>query len=309
MAIYNKIQYNTHEEWLEIKKDKLGGSEAAAALGFSPYKSPYTLWCEKTERIPNNAQDNEAMRVGRDLEEYVAQRFTEATGKKVRKCNYTFQSKKYPYAIANVDRLIVGEDAGLECKTASALTRTKYDKDDIPVQYYLQCMHYMAITGKKKWYIAVLVMGKGFYWREVERDENEISLLLEREEEFWNYVVNDQEPPIDDSNSTLETIKNLYPNSNQSTIELIDCESKIERLQTIKELMKSLKRESTQIESELRNEMQEATYGRYRTGEVSLKKQTRQSIDSKLLQELHPDIYLEVLKETTFKKLNIKENE
>ena len=166
----------------------IGGSDAAAAIGMSPWKSPYTLWCEKTGII-NNDVDNEAMRLGRDLEDYVASRFMEETGKKVHRSSFSFQNAEYPFMLANVDRIVVGEDAGLECKTTSALTRTKYDKGDIPIQYYVQCMHYMAVTGKKKWYIAILVLGIGFYWFEVNWDDEEIANLIQAEGEFWRYVI------------------------------------------------------------------------------------------------------------------------
>jgi len=167
----------THEEWLEGRLKGIGGSDAGAILGLNEYKSAYTLWCEKTGRISNNI-DNEAMRLGRDLEDYVAKRFEEATGKKVRRSGFSYQSKEYPFMLANVDRLIVGEDAGLECKTANMLTKTKYDKGDIPANYYAQCMHYMAVTGLSKWYIAILVMNKGFYFFEVLRDDEEINTLI-----------------------------------------------------------------------------------------------------------------------------------
>lgn len=63
--------------------------------------------------------DNEAMRQGREFEDYVARRFTEATGKKVRRANAMFYHEKYPFMLADVDRMVVGENAGLECKTAS----------------------------------------------------------------------------------------------------------------------------------------------------------------------------------------------
>ena len=122
-CIKHKIP-SSRENWKKDRLKGIGGSDAAIALGMSPWKSQYTLWCEKTGRINNDA-DNEAMRLGRDLEDYVAKRFSEETGKKVRKSTFSFQSKEHPFMLANVDRLIVGENAGLECKTTSALTKTK----------------------------------------------------------------------------------------------------------------------------------------------------------------------------------------
>ena len=97
--------------------------------------------------------------------------------------------------LANVDRLLTDEPCGLECKTASALTRYDFENGDIPSSYYCQCMHYMAVTGFEKWYIAVLVMGKGFFWYEINRNEEEIEALINKidiVEESMVYEDNDK---------------------------------------------------------------------------------------------------------------------
>ena len=107
-------------------------------------------------------EDNEAMRQGRDLEDYVAKRFCEATGLKVRRSNMMYRSTENPFMIADVDRLIVGRDAGLECKTASAFNADKWKDGRIPPHYLIQCLHYMAVTGKREWYIAVVILGRDF---------------------------------------------------------------------------------------------------------------------------------------------------
>ena len=111
----------SREKWLALRRGSIGGSDAGALLGLNPFNSPYSLWAEKTGKvIPEDISDKEAVRLGNDLEEYVAQRFAEATEKKVRRCNAILKNTDYPYAHANPDRLIVGEDAGLECKTTSS---------------------------------------------------------------------------------------------------------------------------------------------------------------------------------------------
>ncbi len=193
----------------------------------SPYATPYTVWADKTGRIPA-VEDNEAMRQGRDLEEYVAYRFCEETGKRCRRKNailkntdYPFahanvdrwvvsenaglercrrknailKNTDYPFAHANVDRWVVSENAGLECKTTTTLSLKKFKNGEFPDTYYCQCMHYMAVTGADRWYLAVLVLGRDFMVFTIERDEEEITSLMEQEESFWRYVENDEEPP------------------------------------------------------------------------------------------------------------------
>ena len=76
----------SREEWLKMRKEGLGGSDAGAVCGLNPYASPMSVYQDKTSPAISD-QDNEPMRQGRDLEDYVARRFTEATGLKVRRSN------------------------------------------------------------------------------------------------------------------------------------------------------------------------------------------------------------------------------
>ena len=142
-----------HEVWLENRRKGIGGSDAGSICGLNPYSSAIAVFQDKTQPLTEKP-DNESMRQGRDLEEYVARRFMEETGKKVRRANAIFYKEEQPFMLANVDRLIVGENAGLECKTASAYSADKWKDGHIPESYEIQCHHYMAVTGADAWYIA-----------------------------------------------------------------------------------------------------------------------------------------------------------
>ena len=132
-----------HEEWLRYRKKGIGGSDAGAICGVNKYRSAVSVFLDKTTEQTSEF-DNEAMRQGRDLEQYVAERFCEETGKKVRRANAIFSHSELPFMLANVDRLVVGENAGLECKTASAFSADKWADGSIPPEYEVQCNHYMA---------------------------------------------------------------------------------------------------------------------------------------------------------------------
>ena len=118
------------------------------------------------------------MRQGRDLEEYVASRWAEETGKKIQRINAMLYRDTYPFAHADIDRWVRGENAGLECKTTSVMNLKHFRGGDFPANYYVQCVHYMAVTGADRWYLAVLVFGQGFYHFTIERDEAEIAALM-----------------------------------------------------------------------------------------------------------------------------------
>ena len=183
------------EEWLRYRKQGICGSDAGAIAGMNPYVSAFSVYQDKiADEIIENP-DNEAMKQGRDLEEYVARRFCRETGKKVKRANYIFQNEKYPWMIADFDRLIVGEKAGLECKTVSPYSEDKWKDGNVPLSYLMQVQHYLAVSGYDCWYIAALIYGRDFIIRKIERDEDLIASLIKIEEYFWFERIKNKKPP------------------------------------------------------------------------------------------------------------------
>lgn len=201
----------SREAWLEARRGSIGGSDAAAILGLNPYSSPYALWAEKTGAIePEDISDKEPVRLGVYLEDYVARRFTELTGKRVRRENYILKNPAYPWAHANVDRLIIGEKSGLECKTTSEINLKRFRGGEYPENYYCQCMHYMAVTGYPKWYLAVLIGNREVRVFELLRDEDEIAALMDAERQFWGKVTSGTPPETDGLQATGDTLDALH---------------------------------------------------------------------------------------------------
>ena len=96
----------SREEWLRYRKNGLGGSDAGTVCGFNPYRSAIHVYYDKTSDSIEQ-EDNEAMRQGREFEEYVAKRFTEATGKKVRRANAMLYDEQHPFMLADVDLSLI----------------------------------------------------------------------------------------------------------------------------------------------------------------------------------------------------------
>lgn len=292
----------SRDKWLEIRRESIGGSDAGALLGLNPFKSPYALWAEKTGKaIPEDISDKEAVRLGNDLEEYVAQRFTEATGKKVRRCNAIIKNTDYPFAHANPDRLIVGEDAGLEIKTTSSWeTLKKCREGKFPDTWYAQCVHYMLVTGAKKWYLAVLCFGHGFFWFEIERDDAEIAALAKAESEFWGKVKNDIAPPVDGMDSTTGAIKAVFPQSRSGmSVDLTPMMAEIAAWRATKAQIKTLEAQLTEQQNRICTYMGQAESGICGDHKVSWKTQTRRTFDTKRFAADHPHISLEMYYKTT----------
>ena len=224
----------SNTEWLRLRKSGIGGSDAGAICGVNPYSSAMKVFRDKCSDVVE-ALDNEAVRIGHDLEDYVAQRFMEATGLKVRKSNFMYRSKEHPYMIADVDRLVVGEDAGLECKTASAYSADKWEDGNIPLHYVMQCYHYMAVTGRRTWYIAAVILGKEFIYRKLEWDDGLIGKLTQMEEDFWvNHVMKGAIPPPDGSKACDEVLAQYFHTARkESRIELVGFDEKLKRREEI----------------------------------------------------------------------------
>ena len=206
----------------------IGGSDVSAILGLNPYKTAHDLWLEKTgQREPDDLEGNEAVEWGNRLEDLVAEKFAEETGKRVRRNNRTLRSKLYPYMIAHLDREVVGERSILECKTLGAWHKTEEwgeaGTDNVPDRYLLQCQHYLAVSGRDLAYLSVLIGGRNFRTYIIQRDQDLIDMLVKAEGEFWQHVL-DMTPPVFDptAEGAFEAIKKLYPGTNGQTIALPD---------------------------------------------------------------------------------------
>ena len=293
-----KVKTANHEEWLKLRSRYIGGSDAAAVVGLNAYASPYSLWAEKTGRVPGFA-GNLATEVGTFLEEFVAQKFAQETGKKVRKCNQSFLNTQYPFAIANIDREIVGEDAGLEIKTTDTLNMKKFRGGEYPENYYAQMVHYLAVTGKQRWYLAVLIGNKEFKWFTLERDEAEITALMTAEEEFWKLVEMDTPPAVDGTAATTGAIGAIYANSNDGVADLTAHNADIARYIELGNQIKELEAQRDEAANRVKEFLGECGSGECEGFRVSWKSQTRRTFDSKRFAKENPDIDLSDYYKTT----------
>ena len=294
----------SHEEWLALRHKYIGGSDAAAVVGLNSYMSAYSLWAEKTGRLPG-FEGNLATQVGTYLEDFVAQKFAQETGKKVRKCNQSWFNDQYPWAIANIDREIVGEDAGLEIKTTSELNMAKFKGGEYPSNYYVQCMHYLAVTGKKKWYLAVLIGNREFKWFTIERDEDEINALMDAERTFKMYVDNDTPPMADGASSTADTLSTLYPNSRDMAIGIGSFERDLDNYFRLKKQADELDEQINGIANRIKAHLGECERGEGEKYKVSWKTQSRSTFDHKRFVANHPEMdvsqYYKTSNSRTFK--------
>ncbi len=282
------------DEWRELRKTGVGGSDAGAVVGLSPYESPYTIYHEKLSLIEPFA-GNDKTRLGNDLEEYVAKRFEEETGKKVRRLNAMLRSTERPYMLADVDRMVVGEDAGLECKTTANFEGYKFDEGEYPAYWACQCYHYMSVTGAKRWYLCVLDLSSGkLSIITIERDEGEIKALEEMEKAFWFENVERKICPAPSGNDKCDDIiAEKYPTADENapTLDLMGYSKELERLAVLKAEIKPLEDEKKAIEQTLKEALGNSSAGEYGLYKVSYKNTVSTRLDTKRLKAEMPDIY------------------
>jgi len=314
MGIYKtSTKGMTREEWLAERRKGIGGSDAAAIVGLNDYVTPFALWADKTGKLPEKP-DSEAMRQGRDLEEYVAHRWCEATGKRVKRDTHIIRNTMYPFAHANIDRWVNRENAGLECKTTSIMNLKKFKDGNYPATYYTQCVHYMAVTGAKRWYLAVLVLNQGFYEFTIERDEDEIRTLMQLEKEFWGSVVSGTPPPVDGKPVTTDALTALYKGGDDEGVELFGRDGAIQNYMKWKKEIELMKCELEGLKQLIMQDMGDHEKGYTGKYTVSWKPQTRTSYDMALLAKENPGLDLSKYAKATasrpfiIKEIKAKEN-
>ena len=295
------------ETWLRARKKGITGTDAGAIAGMNPYKSSFSVYQEKVSEEVTEVEDNERMREGRDLEAYVAQRFTEATGLKTRRALAVFQNEKHPVLLADYDRLIVGQRAGLECKTVSPYAAGQWANEKIPMHYLMQVQHYLAVSGYDCWYLAALIFGQELIIHKIPRDEELIRSLITIEERFWKENVEKKIPPEPDgSDDYTKMLERKYHSDREKEIQLFGFDSKLRRRDEIDELMERLTAEKTKIDQEIKSRMGEASYAKTDGYRISWTESVQNRIDTKMLKQAEPQTYERYLKQVNSRRFSVK---
>lgn len=299
----------THEEWLKARQAGVGGSDAGTILGVNKWKSKTQLFFEKVNPELKQQVDNEFIYWGNVLEDVVAKEFEARTGKKVRKNNKMLRHPEYEFMLANLDRVIVGEKALLECKTTSQYNIDQWKDDEIPASYLCQIQHYMAVTGYEKAYIAVLCGGNQFIWKEVPRDDELIEIIINAEKEFWyNNVLAGVIPEIDGSDATKDFLNHMYKDIDETEVQLSDdVETLLTALEQVKQEEKELKELKTQYENKIKHILGNNLAGKTSGYQVTWKPQVRKTLDTKKIREIYGEQLDPYYKETETRVLKIKQ--
>lgn len=315
--ISHETKSMTKEEWVEARRGGIGGSDASSVLGFNPYKSSISVYLEKIQNnnlsidlekkdgisLINKNQFKEEvsykMELGNKLEEFVAREFTLKTGKKVRNINGILKNDNYPFALANIDRAVVGEKAFLECKVTNSFSK-KLWKKEVPMHYQIQMTHYMAITGATHCYVAALIGNEDLVIHKIYRDEELISKVMDLEKRFWNEcVLGESLPNPDGSDDYSNMLQGIYKDSKKEELILFEKDDLMSRYDEVCELSKDISKEKKTIEQYIQSQMKDYEVAYLGDRKITWKTQIRNSLDSKKLKKEYPELVDRYMKTTT----------
>ena len=299
-----------YEDWLEYRRMGIGGSDASVVCGMNQYKSQVELWMEKTGQMPDS-ESGEPAYWGTILESIVRDEFTKRTGIEVIPVNQILQSEEHPFMLANLDGICQHPVYGpcvFEAKTATAYLAGEWYGENIPDAYRLQTQHYMAVTGAKGCYIAVLIGGNNFKWKFIERDDELIEILISLESRFWDHVEESMPPPLDGSDASAEFLNKRFPDSIPKTkIELPEeAYALIQQYDAVREQLDILTEQKQEAENLLKQMMGENEAGSIGDRIIIWKSITQERLDSTTLKAEHPKLYRRYANKNSYRRFTIK---
>lgn len=264
----------------------IGGSEIAAVMGMSRWCTTLQLWAEKTGKLEKeDISKKEEVELGTELEDFVAKKFERKSGLKTRITKSTYEHKKYPYLVSHIDRLIEGRSEILECKTCSAWKLKEWEGEEIPTEYVLQVQWYLGITEREKGWIACLIGGQKFVWKEILFDKELYEKMVETAVRFVEYFCKENIPPVavGDDNKILSSI---YEQKKEEAITIDESlNDLIASRELIQEKMKILESDKAQIDARIKQTIGENKLGITSKYKISWTEQKRTFVDIQKLKK------------------------
>lgn len=317
-TVFSTVKQEDDEEgWLRARTRGIGGSDVGAICGVSPFTSARQIYLNKTGQYPDSMQQNDAakdrMHFGHMLEPIVADEYSQRSGNKVIAVNATLVHKDYPWALANVDRLIIddeGKPVGiLECKTTSEYMNEEWESGEILMSYVYQLNWYLWILGLERGVFACLVGGNKFYYYDVFRNDELLeNTIIPAAKSFWfDNVLALKEPEMqatdtDFANSIYSTaVKNseiTLPDdeTNELARTVFECKAKIKELEKI----------MSEAQNRIKDRLQDNEIGYTKDFTIKWSPRSQMRVDTDKLKSDFPEIYAQVQKKIEFRAMYVK---
>ncbi len=288
----------------------LGGSDAAAVLGISPWRTPLDVYLEKVGGAPRGEFDESRLRAiarGKRMEPYVLDLLAEETGLQIIARNRRYMDNEFPFLACEVD---AEDDAGenIEIKTVSPFKAREWGEeatDEIPVHYTAQAMHGLMITGRPVCIFGVLIGGDDLRVYRVERDDETIHHLRAKEVAFWREHVQKRIPP---EPSSAQDILWLYGKDSGTAIEAsIEIKEAVQELKQLNERIKELGSQADKLRGDVELYMRDAAILAWEGKPLlTWKTQKASRFNHAQFKKDHADLFAQYQKITTSRVMRIK---
>lgn len=187
---------------LKELKNGIDGLDIAAIMGLDRNRSLGHVYLEKINLI------DEIIKYGGILErtsevdywnltfdEMIAKEYFIRSNKRVRKGSKQLIDEEHEFMVTNINRKLVGENSILICKCENIFLPMNWNGEELPAGYVLEAQHSMRVSKADKCYIASLICGKKFVYKEILRDDKLINMIIQIEKDFWANNILNRIPP------------------------------------------------------------------------------------------------------------------
>ncbi len=298
------------EEWLQLRKRGIGGSDIGAIAGLNPFSSPLDVFLDKIGESTDK-EVTDRMEIGTLMEPVVAEMAARRNPHwRVQRRNAMFQHSEHPWALANIDRLVFDPDAGkgiMECKTGGWRRLKEWDNDEAPDYQKAQLYWYQGIVGVE-WGVMAGIFDQQYRQFLVPFDQEIFGYLLQIAEDFWHHVETRTPPPLDGSAASTKLANALYRQSNPGkTISLpTEAAALIAQWNVAKAEVKAAEARKDAAENRLKQLLADAECGTYDGHTVLWKSTVSHRLNAKKLKADQPDLYATYTEESVSRRFDIK---
>ncbi len=199
-----------------VRRRGIGGSDVAAILGISRFKTAHDVWMEKLGLVESE-RDTEAMRWGRILEPHIGAEYARRENVEIYYPESRFiRDPQHAWVLGNIDFLVRNRPVGVDCKSVSPFATDGWGDpgtDEIPDDALCQAQWYLMIMREQiqRWDIPALKGSRLDIYR-VQPDRDLQQTLFELARAFWfDYVLAQVPPPVDASKGARKMLQRLWP--------------------------------------------------------------------------------------------------
>lgn len=254
------------------RRTGIGGSDAAAVVGVGTWGSPLSVWMDK-RGLSAPLDETEPMRWGRILQDPIGRAWGALEAITDLRAGTFRRHASIPYVIGHPDFLGTHPiDGPIVIETKNLQEAPEDEEGEVAsLQYLLQVIHYLILTGRPVGYLVALIRGNRLRSWRIEADPDVGAGLLETYADFWRHVQEGIPPEPDGSEASADALKRLYPR-HQEGLEMVatpEDQRLISDLLEVRQSLAAIEREEDELTNRIKAHMGKAERLLFPGGSVS----------------------------------------